>query len=348
MTTEPLLTIGAFARAVGLPPSALRYYDECGLLTPAETDPVTGYRYYTPDLERRARLVALMREVEVPVESMRAVLDGPPEEARALVAEVAARRAEHADRTREVLDAVLAMVDQVESLDVVRVRVDARAVGAALRQVRVAADRDPASALSAVALDARGPELDVVATNRYWMACRTVAVAPEVRGEARAVLRLPAADDLADRLDRLDEVVLVLTSEGRLSVEDGDELLGIATSDRAFPAHRIVLGDLAPPETAVLVDRSALGSAVTAAGRSEVDLGLADGSAAVDGARLDAVLRGKEQSIRFGSALLLRALGACVGARVLLEAAGPTDAVRLSSPDQPGFTALVMPIRPDR
>ena len=51
---ESLLTIGAFAQAVGLSPSALRFYDECGLLVPAEVDPVTGYRYYTPELARRA------------------------------------------------------------------------------------------------------------------------------------------------------------------------------------------------------------------------------------------------------------------------------------------------------
>ena len=55
---QPLLTIGAFARAVGLAPSALRYYDECGLLRPADVDEATGYRYYTPDLARRAHAVA--------------------------------------------------------------------------------------------------------------------------------------------------------------------------------------------------------------------------------------------------------------------------------------------------
>ncbi|MGH3741004.1 MAG: MerR family DNA-binding transcriptional regulator, partial [Micromonosporaceae bacterium] len=46
--TAPLLTISAFARAVHLTPSALRYYHEAGLLPPAEVDARTGYRYYTP------------------------------------------------------------------------------------------------------------------------------------------------------------------------------------------------------------------------------------------------------------------------------------------------------------
>ncbi|MFG2826586.1 MerR family DNA-binding transcriptional regulator [Streptomyces sp. NPDC048434] len=42
--TEELLTIGTFARRVGLAPSALRFYDDCGVLRPARVDAVTGYR----------------------------------------------------------------------------------------------------------------------------------------------------------------------------------------------------------------------------------------------------------------------------------------------------------------
>jgi PPM family protein phosphatase len=39
-----LMTSGEFARASRLSPKALRLYDELGLLSPAEVDPVTGYR----------------------------------------------------------------------------------------------------------------------------------------------------------------------------------------------------------------------------------------------------------------------------------------------------------------
>lgn len=42
VTSTPLLTIGAFARAVGLTPTALRHYDECGLLRPAQVDDATS------------------------------------------------------------------------------------------------------------------------------------------------------------------------------------------------------------------------------------------------------------------------------------------------------------------
>ncbi len=41
---DELLLIGAFGRLVGLTPSALRFYDDCGLLQPASVDPATGDR----------------------------------------------------------------------------------------------------------------------------------------------------------------------------------------------------------------------------------------------------------------------------------------------------------------
>lgn len=50
-----LLSIGRFARLSGLSIGALRHYDEIGLLAPAETDRVTGYRRYRRDHEALAR-----------------------------------------------------------------------------------------------------------------------------------------------------------------------------------------------------------------------------------------------------------------------------------------------------
>lgn len=68
-----LLTIGAFARATRLSPKALRLYDELGLLPPAHVDPVTGYRRYAPDQVERARLVAWLRRLGMPLVRIRHV-----------------------------------------------------------------------------------------------------------------------------------------------------------------------------------------------------------------------------------------------------------------------------------
>ena len=43
---DQLLTIGALAQRCRLSRSALRFYDQCGLLQPVTIDPATGYRYY--------------------------------------------------------------------------------------------------------------------------------------------------------------------------------------------------------------------------------------------------------------------------------------------------------------
>ncbi|MFG1603941.1 MerR family transcriptional regulator [Actinoplanes sp. NPDC049265] len=82
-----LLTIGGFARAAGLTPKALRLYDEQGLLRPAAVDAANGYRFYTHEQLGRARLIARLRRVDMPLARIREVCDLPPAEAAAVVAE---------------------------------------------------------------------------------------------------------------------------------------------------------------------------------------------------------------------------------------------------------------------
>ena len=70
-----LLTIGAFARASRLSPKALRLYDSLGLLAPAHVDEVSGYRFYRPHQLERARLVAWLRRLGMPLARIRVVCD---------------------------------------------------------------------------------------------------------------------------------------------------------------------------------------------------------------------------------------------------------------------------------
>lgn len=81
--TETLLTIGDFSREAGLTPKALRLYDDLGLLVPAEVDPHSGYRRYAPRQLERARLVATLRLLGMPLARITQVLDlAPPAAAR--------------------------------------------------------------------------------------------------------------------------------------------------------------------------------------------------------------------------------------------------------------------------
>lgn len=76
------MTIGEFSRLVGVTPSALRYYDDCGLLVPARTDARTGYRFYTPAQQRRAVLIRLLRDAGLPLADVRRVVEGPERPSR--------------------------------------------------------------------------------------------------------------------------------------------------------------------------------------------------------------------------------------------------------------------------
>ncbi|GAA1295758.1 MerR family transcriptional regulator [Pseudonocardia xinjiangensis] len=80
-----LLTIGTFARVARLSPKALRLYDELGLLRPARVDASSGYRYYSPDQLDRARLVAWLRRLGMPLAGIAKVVALPPDAAAAEV-----------------------------------------------------------------------------------------------------------------------------------------------------------------------------------------------------------------------------------------------------------------------
>ncbi|NVD37327.1 MerR family transcriptional regulator [Ensifer sp. HO-A22] len=65
--SESYLLAGRFGAATRLSPKALRLYAEQGILVPAYTDPATGYRYYAPEQAARARLIARLRRLGLPV-----------------------------------------------------------------------------------------------------------------------------------------------------------------------------------------------------------------------------------------------------------------------------------------
>ena len=74
--------IGEVARASGLSVSALRFYDGAGVLVPAATDPATGYRRYTDDQVRSARLIAGLRRVGLPVSEIAQAVRAQPSSVR--------------------------------------------------------------------------------------------------------------------------------------------------------------------------------------------------------------------------------------------------------------------------
>jgi DNA-binding transcriptional MerR regulator len=72
-----LLTIGDFSRMTHLSVKALRHYHDVGLLEPAEVDRASGYRLYEAGQVPIAQVIRRFRDLGMPVDEVKSVLDAP-------------------------------------------------------------------------------------------------------------------------------------------------------------------------------------------------------------------------------------------------------------------------------
>ncbi len=72
--SQNLLSIGTFASLTRLSIKALRLYDQLDLLQPHHVDPQSGYRYYEVEQLSRARMIRNLREMDMPLATIRQVL----------------------------------------------------------------------------------------------------------------------------------------------------------------------------------------------------------------------------------------------------------------------------------
>jgi DNA-binding transcriptional MerR regulator len=77
-----MLTIGEFSRMTHLSVKALHHYHDVGVLEPAAIDPYSGYRSYGADQVTAAQVIRRLRDLGMPLDSIRAVLLAPDLAAR--------------------------------------------------------------------------------------------------------------------------------------------------------------------------------------------------------------------------------------------------------------------------
>jgi DNA-binding transcriptional MerR regulator len=65
------LSIGRFAGLTGISANTLRRYDKVGILSPACTDPETGYRQYSIEQLDAGIVVRLLRDLDVPLDDVK-------------------------------------------------------------------------------------------------------------------------------------------------------------------------------------------------------------------------------------------------------------------------------------
>lgn len=353
---ESLLTIGAFARLVGLSSSALRFYDDCGLLHPQEVDTLSGYRYYAAGQERRAATISRLRGIGLPLQDIRTVLDGPPEQARAALRAYADKATGRARDARETAEDVIATLrDSATDAEPTTVVAPGPELASALRQVSpAAAAATDIPALRGVLLQASADELTVVATDRYWMAVRTLPV-EGTSGADRQVVIGADSIDAAARFSLAHDRVRLRVDVMQATLEADGQELALELLDGQFPSYQSVLSGLPPPAGRVTVDRSRLTEKLLAISDADVVV-LTTGERHLDlridgdrhGTRLVAVSTGDALTAAFRPSLLLGALDVSVGPEVLLQLpAQEGRPVVIRSADQGTFTTIVMPVRRD-
>jgi DNA-binding transcriptional MerR regulator/effector-binding domain-containing protein len=169
-TAARLLSIGEFSRMTFLSVKTLRHYHETGLLAPARIDTSSGYRYYDAAQVTTAQVIRRFRDLDLPIDRLRAFLDAPDEDARNLVI------VDHLDRMSAQLQETQDTVDSLRRMLVADPSGDGRS------SFPVAYREEPA--LTTVAITDRVGGADVVA---WWMeAFRELHRAVRVSGAARA------------------------------------------------------------------------------------------------------------------------------------------------------------------
>ncbi len=108
-----LLGIGDFSRMTFISVKALRHYHEVGLLPPAAIDAESGYRRYELAQVPRAQVIRRLRELGMPLEEVRVVIEAPDVGSRNAAISAHLRRMEgELDRTRETVKSLRLLLDE--------------------------------------------------------------------------------------------------------------------------------------------------------------------------------------------------------------------------------------------
>src|SRR5512136_1663207 len=111
-----MLKIGDLSKLSRVSVKTLRYYDEVGLLRPAQVDRFTGYRYYSFDQLPRLNRILALRDLGVSLEQIAQLLseDLPAAQLRGMLRLRRAELSQHVQDEMDQLARVEARLTQIE------------------------------------------------------------------------------------------------------------------------------------------------------------------------------------------------------------------------------------------
>ncbi|SDT76746.1 DNA polymerase III subunit beta family protein [Actinoplanes derwentensis] len=337
--------IGEVARASGLSVSALRFYDGAGVLVPAVVDPSTGYRRYTAEQIKAARLIAGLRRVGMPVAEIAAVVKDLPTPVAVRVrldAHLIRLESGLADAKRELLR-LHTLLDLEEKL-MTRVTLSAADLSAALAAVifagASAADPIPAGVL----FETGDGVITLVATDRYRMA---VATSPAVVEGTAARLFLPLA--FAERLRAFRSGPITIDLDpGLVTAQAGDTTVEDEPINMEFPDYQRLIS-AGPSARRITVGAEELRELIAAAPAIEREFPVSvlslDPAAGLRAVGPDEWAADSERHIALNREFLLQALDAGGDGQLVLELDGPVLPLMIRPVGVESHFSLLMPVR---
>ncbi|GAA4905093.1 DNA-binding transcriptional MerR regulator [Stackebrandtia albiflava] len=348
------MSIGVFARRSGLTSSALRFYADSGLLSPADVDPVTGYRYYAANQLERATTLRRLREISMPLATVEAVLAaGVDEAARLLDAHVARIEADAAAVRRKAAVIKSALGGDVPGLLIATLK--GPVLASAVEQVLTATTYEPGMAvLAAVHVEASDEAVVLTATDRYRLSTRTLVPArPAEQTWAGTVdgndLRTAASEVRRSPLVRIE----VVPHGIRLRMPERNDR-HCRTLPEDFPDHRSMWESLDDVTTRVTVSKDRLLRVLEEHPDEHVVLHVTDRHVNVlapndahPAIALPADVTGEARRIRFEMTTLHPAVSTAIGPDVMLDLRRNDQPTTIRSADRGDLTTLAMPVTRD-
>ena len=201
--------MGDFSRATHLSIKTLRHYHQVGLLEPAAVNPDTGYRYYAAGQIPTAQVIRRLRDLEMPVADVKAVLAAPDAPARnALIAAHLDRLEAELAQTRTAVESLRNLLQPPDAATAIEHRSVPATAAAAIEAVVDRADvlawwqgalGELRATVRAQGLRAAGPSGGVYASELFQRDRGQATVFIPVTGRVRAIGRVaplvvPAAE----------------------------------------------------------------------------------------------------------------------------------------------------------
>lgn len=342
-----MMSIGEFARTVGLTASALRFYDDAGLLRPERVDPASGYRFYSDSQIVRATLIRHLRDIDMSLPTIARYFAASEADAARLIDEqvaAATARALAVQQTAANIKASLA-----DSAPTELCSATGPVLAVAIDQVLVTTVNDPeVPVLGGVHLEISPEAISFSATDRYRLATRTIVPDRPIARPWSGTVDGTDFHRASSRLRRSATVSLKADSRTlSLTLADG-AVLQCALLSEPFPDYCQMIDALAPVTNRVTADKQAIVKTLEQVATETLGLSVSDGKVSMlpDGSWLDqSSATGPDLTVWFELTTLYPALMHALGPDILLDLRGAEQPATIRSADDGDFTVLTMPRR---